>query len=144
MINDEVVPSVESAHRLSLSGAVIHSTDPVTHHVLLGLLLVTLVVVIIVLVDLIRGGRFRTTALALTRMLSALAPLLGLFGAAIQLASTALLVAEHNIAAPAVWAPSVMVAAWTIAISAVCGALGVIFTAIFRIDSARRAAKIRD
>lgn len=144
MINDGVVPSVESAHRMSLSGAVIHSTDPVTHHALLGVLLVTLIVVIIALVDLIRGGRFRTTALALTRMLSALAPLLGLVGAAMQLASTALLVAEHNVAVPAVWAPSVMVAAWIVAISAVCGALGVLFTAVLRIDSARRAAKIRD
>lgn len=144
MIGDEAIAPVESVHRLNLTEAVVHSTDPVVHHVLLGVLLVTLVVVIIALIDLVRGGRFRTSALALTRMLSLLAPLLGLFGAAVQLATTALVVAEQNIASPAVWAPSIMVSAWVIATSTVCGALGVIFTAILRMDSARRRAKAGD
>jgi len=129
------------AHRLSIADAVSHSTDPVAHHALLGVLLVTLIVVIVVLVDLIRRGRFRRTALALTRMLSLLAPLIGLFGAAIQIAGDALVVADHNIANPAVWAPSILVAAWIIAVSAVCGGIGVILTAVLRIAGPGRKAR---
>ncbi|RZJ01529.1 MAG: hypothetical protein EON90_02815 [Brevundimonas sp.] len=143
MINPESVP-VEGGHgRLNLSEALVHSADPLAHYALVCLVLITIFVVGVVLINAVRAGRFHDTALALSRMLSLLAPILGLFSAAVQMASIAWYVAGANIEGLAVWAPSIVLSAWGVAAGCIGGGVGVILTAALRIGGGRTSRTVR-
>jgi hypothetical protein len=140
MVGDEGLPAVEGEHRLGVS-ALYEIIDPTTHQVITVLILVTVFVLIVVLIDLIRRGRARTISLALTRMLSLLGPLLGIYGAANSVMMTGLDVGNTNIAHPGIIGPMVALGALSMMFGAVAGCIGVVLTAVLRIEDAWRSAR---
>lgn len=132
------------AHRIGMVHAMTHSGFPLVDELLFWGGLLTVVVCLIALADLVLRARFRATSLTLARMLSAFAPLLGLFGAAWGITDTMIWMGDQNLTSPEVWIPSAAIAASLIAMGAAGGCIGVVLTAILRIDSARRGAKTRD
>ncbi len=121
---------------------ILENLDQATKWLLIAPVLIALLIAVFSLADLIRRGRTRTTALALTRMLSLLAPLLGVYGVCDSLIRTALVVANLNRDDPGLVFPTIALCALFVGVGAVCGCIGVILTAILRIDSARRARKV--
>jgi RsiW-degrading membrane proteinase PrsW (M82 family) len=133
----------EGGHRLGVS-ALAEIMDPTTHWVMTAVIAVTLVVVVVVLIGFIRRGRSRQISLALTRMLSLLGPLLGICGVANNVMIIGIDAGNTNIAHPGIIGPFAALGAISMLIGAGAGCIGVILTAILRIDSARRAAKLGD
>lgn len=136
--------AVESGHRISMVHAMTHSSFPLVDELIIWGGLLTVVVCLLALADLVLRGRFRATSLSLTRMQSRFVPLLGLFGAAWGIADIMIKMTERNLTSPEIWLPSVAIAALLVALGAAGGGIGVILTAILRIDSARHAVKLGD
>jgi len=108
--------------------------EPAEQILLQSLFWLTLVIVVVVLIDLVARGRFRTISLTLARMLAALGPLLGLYGAANVLVKASLSVAE-----PSMLAAHVGPSALLVSIGALCGGVGVVLAAVLKLIPAGRA-----
>lgn len=115
--------------------------DPTTHRVITVLILVTVLVLFVVMIDLIRRARARTISLALTRMLSLLGPLLGVYGAANSVLMTGMDAGNTNIAHPGIIGPMVALGALSMMCGAVSGCIGVVLTAVLRIEGGWRSAR---
>lgn len=137
---DVAVDPIEGGHALG-ARVLLENMNPVVHHVIVGVFLITAVIFVWAVVDLIRKGRARTTSLALTRMLAGLAPLLGVVAAADNIFGAGIRIANTNMGHPAVVWPVLAQAAFALWIGAVCGVIGVVLTAVLRIESAWRAGR---
>ena len=107
--------------------------EPAEQVLLQSLFWLTLVMVLVALVDLVARGRFRTISLTLTRMLAALGPLLGLYGAANVLVKASLSVREPSMIAGFVGPAALLVSA-----GALCGCVGVVLAAVLKLVPAGR------
>lgn len=105
---------------------------PEASFVLQGLFWLTLAILVIVLVDLVVGGRFRNISSTLARMLGALGPLLGLYGAANILMSASLNL-QFTYINPGIVGQSALL----VAVGALCGGIGVVLAAVLQIVPVR-------
>ena len=112
--------------------------EPAEQVLLQSLFWLTLVVVLVALVDLVARGRIRTISLTLTRMLTALGPLLGLYGAANVLVKASLSVREPSMIAGFVGPAALLVSA-----GALCGCVGVVLAAVLKLIPAGRIIPAR-
>lgn len=144
----EEIPMVigaETIGRFSPHHAALHS-GAVSGQMIGILMLVGLMVAVFVIVDLVLGGRFRNSALALSTMLAALAPLLALAAAAYDTADHFInlltLPAEAatmaGVILPALAAPAVC-----LFVGAVTGAIGVVLRTVLKIVPPRGKPSVR-
>ncbi len=106
--------------------------EPTADFVLHALFLLTLAIFVFAVGDLIVRGRFRIISSTLARMLSALGPLLGVYGAANILMSASL-----NLQDPRMWSGIVGQSALLVATGTLCGCVGVVLAAVLRILPAK-------
>lgn len=106
--------------------------EPTADFVLQGLFWLTLASLVVALVDLVVRGRFRNLSSTLARMLGALGPLLGVYGAANILMSASL-----NLQDARIWPGIVGQSALLVAVGTLCGCIGVVLVAVLRIIPAK-------
>ena len=110
--------------------------EPAEQILLQSLVWLALAIVVVALVDLVARGRFRTVSLTLARMLGALGPLLGVYGAANVLVKASLSVRDPSLIAAYVGPSALLVSA-----GALCGCIGIVLAAVLRVVPARRAVR---
>lgn len=127
------IPAGASHGRLVIS----ESINPTAQTVFWITLSLAVIVVVIVAADLVNRGRHRNTSLALTCMLSGLAPLLGVYAAA---DCGFKILAQDTVTQGALSFASIdglRQALAALALGAAMGAIGVVLTAVLRIAPVR-------
>lgn len=125
--------------KISAWHAVSHS-DVMANHMIGVLILICAVVIVIALVGLVVGGRWRERALALSTMLAALGPLLGLVSATHDITNGLIDMANSPPASDvSVILMELMAASLCLFVGAVAGVIGVVVRTVLKIVSASGA-----
>lgn len=130
-----VAESGESHGRLP-SYILADALEPAEQILLQSLFWLALAVVVVALVDLIARGRIRTFSLTFSRMLSALGPLLGAYGAANVLVKASLSVREPSLISAYIGPSALLISA-----GALCGCVGIVVAAVLNLVPAGRAGR---
>lgn len=143
MIDSDLAPLAAEAEHGRLRGdlLLLHSIDPTTSAVNWINVVMTTVVVVVAVIALFRHARFRSAALALTQMLTVLAPLLAAFAAAASLFSVLLDRVDPDPADVGGMPLALAEAVFVILFGALAGAVGAVLTAVLRIMPVRSPLK---